>query len=249
MARGYAVVALVMFILIVTIPFGIASARIALFCLWPFGHAGQAPGRWCRLVDRQRRLVRPGRVVAWHRPTSSPAFSCASPLSGSRSDSRTSSSSPSRSCRSAGTSWTSSRRVGLATAVRSPCRSMPTVRATDVGQGFPAAPSRKRRLEFCFARKGVYNGRARAQASLARGRWSGNGGGPLAGVRVCRSVRSVASTERVAGIGRGDRAETRTPGVRLTASTPTDSRTRSTWRRRGGCLRALLHTKQSCCQP
>jgi uncharacterized membrane protein YccF (DUF307 family) len=26
-----------MFILIITIPFGIASARIELFCLWPFG--------------------------------------------------------------------------------------------------------------------------------------------------------------------------------------------------------------------
>jgi uncharacterized membrane protein YccF (DUF307 family) len=37
MALGYAVVALVMFLLIITIPFGIASARIALFCLWPFG--------------------------------------------------------------------------------------------------------------------------------------------------------------------------------------------------------------------
>ncbi len=37
MALGYAVVALVMFLLIVTIPFGIASARIALFCVWPFG--------------------------------------------------------------------------------------------------------------------------------------------------------------------------------------------------------------------
>jgi uncharacterized membrane protein YccF (DUF307 family) len=37
LALGYALVALVMFILIVTIPFGIASARIALFCLWPFG--------------------------------------------------------------------------------------------------------------------------------------------------------------------------------------------------------------------
>jgi len=37
MALGYAVVAIVMFILIITIPFGIASARIALFCLWPFG--------------------------------------------------------------------------------------------------------------------------------------------------------------------------------------------------------------------
>jgi uncharacterized membrane protein YccF (DUF307 family) len=37
LAVGYAIVALVMFILIITIPFGIASARIALFCLWPFG--------------------------------------------------------------------------------------------------------------------------------------------------------------------------------------------------------------------
>jgi uncharacterized membrane protein YccF (DUF307 family) len=37
LAFGYAVVALVMFILIITIPFGIASARMALFCVWPFG--------------------------------------------------------------------------------------------------------------------------------------------------------------------------------------------------------------------
>jgi uncharacterized membrane protein YccF (DUF307 family) len=37
LALGYAIVALVMFLLIITIPFGIASARIALFCLWPFG--------------------------------------------------------------------------------------------------------------------------------------------------------------------------------------------------------------------
>ena len=37
MALGYAVAALVMFLLIVTIPFGFAAARIALFCLWPFG--------------------------------------------------------------------------------------------------------------------------------------------------------------------------------------------------------------------
>jgi uncharacterized membrane protein YccF (DUF307 family) len=37
MAIGYAFAALIMFILIITIPFGIASARIALFCLWPFG--------------------------------------------------------------------------------------------------------------------------------------------------------------------------------------------------------------------
>lgn len=37
LAFGYAVVAVVMFILIITIPFGVASIRIALFCLWPFG--------------------------------------------------------------------------------------------------------------------------------------------------------------------------------------------------------------------
>jgi uncharacterized membrane protein YccF (DUF307 family) len=37
MAAGYALAALVMLILNITIPFGVASARIALFCLWPFG--------------------------------------------------------------------------------------------------------------------------------------------------------------------------------------------------------------------
>jgi uncharacterized membrane protein YccF (DUF307 family) len=37
LALGYAFVALVMFILIITIPFGIAAARMALFCVWPFG--------------------------------------------------------------------------------------------------------------------------------------------------------------------------------------------------------------------
>lgn len=37
MAAGYAFAALLMVILIVTIPFGIAAGRMALFCLWPFG--------------------------------------------------------------------------------------------------------------------------------------------------------------------------------------------------------------------
>jgi uncharacterized membrane protein YccF (DUF307 family) len=37
MALGYAVAALVCFILIVTIPFGIAALRIGMFALWPFG--------------------------------------------------------------------------------------------------------------------------------------------------------------------------------------------------------------------
>jgi uncharacterized membrane protein YccF (DUF307 family) len=36
-AIGYSLAALVCFILIVTIPFGIASLRIAVFALWPFG--------------------------------------------------------------------------------------------------------------------------------------------------------------------------------------------------------------------
>ncbi|AWW42507.1 MULTISPECIES: YccF domain-containing protein [Streptomyces] len=37
MAIAYTVAALVCFILIITIPFGIASLRIAGFVLWPFG--------------------------------------------------------------------------------------------------------------------------------------------------------------------------------------------------------------------
>lgn len=37
MALGYALAALIAFILIITIPFGIASLRIAIFALWPFG--------------------------------------------------------------------------------------------------------------------------------------------------------------------------------------------------------------------
>lgn len=36
-ALGYLLAALVCFVLIITIPFGFASARIALFALWPFG--------------------------------------------------------------------------------------------------------------------------------------------------------------------------------------------------------------------
>lgn len=37
LAIGYAVAGLVMFVLIVTIPFGIASFRLAGYVLWPFG--------------------------------------------------------------------------------------------------------------------------------------------------------------------------------------------------------------------
>ncbi|GAA5066105.1 YccF domain-containing protein [Nocardia callitridis] len=37
MAFGYLIAAVICFVLIVTIPFGIASARIAFYVLWPFG--------------------------------------------------------------------------------------------------------------------------------------------------------------------------------------------------------------------
>jgi uncharacterized membrane protein YccF (DUF307 family) len=49
LALGYLLAALVCFLLIVTIPFGFAAARIALFALWPFGRTivdkpGPQPG-------------------------------------------------------------------------------------------------------------------------------------------------------------------------------------------------------------
>ena len=37
LAIGYAIAALICFILIITIPFGVAALRIARFTLWPFG--------------------------------------------------------------------------------------------------------------------------------------------------------------------------------------------------------------------
>ena len=37
MAIAYAIAALICFLLIITIPFGIAALRIAAFALWPFG--------------------------------------------------------------------------------------------------------------------------------------------------------------------------------------------------------------------
>lgn len=37
LALGYAVAGIVMFVLIITIPFGIASFRLAFYVLWPFG--------------------------------------------------------------------------------------------------------------------------------------------------------------------------------------------------------------------
>ncbi|WP_261556301.1 YccF domain-containing protein [Frankia tisae] len=43
LALGYALAALICFILIITIPFGVASLRMANYALWPFGR---------RVVDR-----------------------------------------------------------------------------------------------------------------------------------------------------------------------------------------------------
>jgi uncharacterized membrane protein YccF (DUF307 family) len=37
LALGYLLAALICFVLIITIPFGIASLRIAVYALWPFG--------------------------------------------------------------------------------------------------------------------------------------------------------------------------------------------------------------------
>jgi uncharacterized membrane protein YccF (DUF307 family) len=37
LAIGYAIAAVICFILIITIPFGVAALRIALYALWPFG--------------------------------------------------------------------------------------------------------------------------------------------------------------------------------------------------------------------
>lgn len=41
LAIGYLVAAVICFVLIITIPFGIASLRMALFALWPFGRTVQ----------------------------------------------------------------------------------------------------------------------------------------------------------------------------------------------------------------
>jgi uncharacterized membrane protein YccF (DUF307 family) len=39
LAIGYGIAALICFVLIVTIPFGIAAGRLAIYSLWPFGRS------------------------------------------------------------------------------------------------------------------------------------------------------------------------------------------------------------------
>ncbi|KRE26487.1 hypothetical protein ASG82_07890 [Mycobacterium sp. Soil538] len=52
LALGYVLAALICFVLIITIPFGFAALRIALYALWPFGRT---------IVDKPG--VRPGALV------------------------------------------------------------------------------------------------------------------------------------------------------------------------------------------
>ena len=57
MAIGYLVAALISFLLIVTIPFGFASLRIASYALWPFGRTiVDKPNAGTGAVDRQCHL-------------------------------------------------------------------------------------------------------------------------------------------------------------------------------------------------
>jgi uncharacterized membrane protein YccF (DUF307 family) len=52
MLIGYAIAAVICFVLIITIPFGFAALRIALYALWPFGNT---------IVDKPG--VRPGALI------------------------------------------------------------------------------------------------------------------------------------------------------------------------------------------
>ncbi|MEN4477504.1 YccF domain-containing protein [Mycolicibacterium cosmeticum] len=52
LALGYLLAALICFVLIITIPFGFAALRIALYALWPFGYT---------VVDKPG--VRPGALI------------------------------------------------------------------------------------------------------------------------------------------------------------------------------------------
>jgi uncharacterized membrane protein YccF (DUF307 family) len=52
LAIGYAVAGLVAFILIITIPFGIASFRLAGYVIWPFGRTvvwSRRAGAWAMI--------------------------------------------------------------------------------------------------------------------------------------------------------------------------------------------------------
>ncbi len=68
LALGYLLAALICFVLIVTIPFGFASLRIASYALWPFGRTiVDKPGARHRRVDRQCHLAAVVRNLARNR--------------------------------------------------------------------------------------------------------------------------------------------------------------------------------------
>ncbi len=69
LALGYLLAALICFVLIITIPFGFAALRIAVYALWPFGRTiVDKPGVRPGCADRQHRLARRRRSVAGDRP-------------------------------------------------------------------------------------------------------------------------------------------------------------------------------------
>ena len=72
LALGYVLAALVCFVLIITIPFGFASLRIASYALWPFGRTiVDKPGPRPGAADRQRHLGAAVRTSGWRSATSS----------------------------------------------------------------------------------------------------------------------------------------------------------------------------------
>ncbi len=71
LAIGYIAAGILACIFIITIPFGIASFRMAGYALWPFGRAVVAkPGAGLGLGARQRDLVRHRRASGWRSATS-----------------------------------------------------------------------------------------------------------------------------------------------------------------------------------
>ena len=160
LALGYAVVALVMFILIITIPFGIASARIALFCLWPFGRTivKRPDAGTGSLVGNIIWFVLAGWWLALSHIVTGRAR-CASRSSGSRSGWRTSSSSRSRSRRSGARSstWARPERLGYAPQVAHARRSV----APHGGSTYTVSRDRRPARAVDFRRGSVVAARVR----------------------------------------------------------------------------------------
>ena len=92
LALGYFLAALICFVLIVTIPFGVAAARIGVYALWPFGQTvvdkpGPRPGAlvgnviWlvlggCRMLSLLRKMQKPWARTwgaCFSRPSPSPS--------------------------------------------------------------------------------------------------------------------------------------------------------------------------------